>query len=51
MNKEEYSQYLGAVDFVCLRCTENTMDNENVCEECPVRKSVTIIVSECEKRK
>lgn len=49
MSKEEYTKYLEAVDFVCLHCAENTIDNENVCEGCPVRKSVYAAVKENEE--
>lgn len=38
MSEAEYSKYLEAVDLVCINCVENTT-NENVCENCPVRRS------------
>ena len=40
MGKQEMSEYIKAVDFVCLRCIENTKDDESICEKCPVRKSM-----------
>lgn len=40
MEKEQYDQYLKAVDVVCLNCTVITADDETKCGECPVRESV-----------
>lgn len=27
-----------ATDYVCLHCKENTLEDEDVCENCPVRR-------------
>ena len=40
MDKQEMDKYIEAVDFVCLRCTEDTLNNELICDKCPVRKSM-----------
>jgi hypothetical protein len=29
---------ISAIDIVCLNCVEDTLNNENVCDNCPVRK-------------
>lgn len=42
MDKQEMNEYIEAVDFVCLRCTEDTLNDETICEKCPVRKSMDI---------
>lgn len=31
--------YLKAVDCVCFNCREDTLNDEGICESCPVRKS------------
>lgn len=38
MNKEKEDKILDAVDIVCLNCVENTLEDNSVCEKCPVRK-------------
>lgn len=40
MSIEEENKYLDAVDLVCLNCCEDTLNHPEVCETCPVRKSV-----------
>ncbi len=46
MDEQEMNKYVEAVDFVCLRCTEDTLNNETVCNKCPVRKSMDIYKKE-----
>lgn len=31
-------EVLNAIDVVCLNCVEDTLNNENICDNCPVRK-------------
>lgn len=40
MDKIEFDKYTEAVDLVCLNCTAPTLDYPEVCDSCPVRKSV-----------
>ena len=42
MTKEEYREYLKAVDIVCLNCAENTLEDETICQNCPVRKTAEL---------
>ena len=35
-NKEE--EILNATNIVCLNCVEDTLNNEDICDSCPVRK-------------
>ncbi len=46
MNEQEMDKYVEAVDFVCLRCTEDTLNDEAVCDKGPVRKSMDIYKKE-----
>lgn len=32
------TKILDAIDLVCLNCVEDTLNNENICDNCPVRK-------------
>ena len=34
--------YLDAIDTVCMNCIEDTLNNEEICETCPVRKSADV---------
>ena len=34
----EETEILNAIDLVCLNCVEDTLNNENICDNCPVRK-------------
>ena len=38
VNREEANKILDATDVVCINCVENTLDNEDICDNCPVRK-------------
>ena len=38
IDREDAGKILDAVDTVCLNCVEDTLNNPNVCEGCPVRK-------------
>ena len=38
MSREERDIILDAIDTVCMHCVEDTLNNGEVCEECPVRK-------------
>ena len=38
MDKEKENAILDAVDVVCLNCVEDTLNDNSVCENCPVRK-------------
>lgn len=38
VSKEEEKEILNAIDVVCINCVEDTLNNENICENCPVRK-------------
>ena len=44
VNKEE-SEILNATNIVCLNCVEDTLNKEEICENCPVRK--LILSMEC----
>ena len=35
---KEFEKILDAVDIICLNCVEDTLDNPDVCDSCPVRK-------------
>ncbi len=37
IDREEAGKILEAVDVVCMNCREDTLNN-NVCDNCPVRK-------------
>ena len=37
---DKETQFLNAVDTVCLNCTQDTLNDETVCEKCPVRRTV-----------
>lgn len=37
-DKEEVGKIIGAVDTVCFNCVEDTLNNESICHNCPVRK-------------
>lgn len=39
MNNAEYERFLEAVDEVCMNCIEDTIENPDICENCPVRKT------------
>ena len=43
MEKNEYQEFLDAVDVVCGACTERS---EEVCENCPVRKTCDKVAEE-----
>ena len=47
MNKEK--EILDAVDVICLNCVEDTLSDENICSNCPVRKTSIVILAEKEK--
>lgn len=32
------TQILDAADIICVNCIEDTLNNEGICEKCPVRK-------------
>ena len=38
MDKEKENAIFDAVDVVCLNCVEDTLNDNSVCENCPVRK-------------
>ena len=50
MDKQEMNKYVEAVDFVCLRCTEDTLNDDDICNKCPVRKSMDIYKKENKNR-
>lgn len=43
MTKTEYEKFLEAVDLVCINCAEDTLDNPDVCDSCPVRKTCKMV--------
>lgn len=45
MNKVGYEKFLEAVDIVCMDCVEDTLNNPDVCETCPVRKTCDYLKS------
>ena len=46
MTKTEYEKFLEAVDLVCINCAEDTLDNPDVCDSCPVRKTCKMVERE-----
>lgn len=38
MNKENENAIFDAADVICLNCVEDTLNDNSVCENCPVRK-------------
>ena len=38
MTRDRADQILDAVDVVCINCVEDTLNNDGICEKCPVRK-------------
>lgn len=36
-------EILDAINLVCLNCVEDTRSNENICTNCPVRKTSIMI--------
>jgi hypothetical protein len=32
------SEIIKAIDVVCINCVEDTLEDENKCDNCPVRK-------------
>ena len=46
MKKDEYKKFLEAVDLVCINCAEDTLDNPDVCDSCPVRKTYKMVERE-----
>ena len=43
MTREERTEFIEAVDVVCLNCV---CGNDEVCKDCPVRKTVDRLVNE-----
>lgn len=41
IDREEAGKILDAADTVCVNCIEDTFNNPNICESCPVRKICT----------
>lgn len=39
ISQKEYLEFLDAVDVVCLNCVEDTLNDDEVCNRCPVRKT------------
>ena len=39
MERNEYKKFLDAVDVVCINCVEDTLNNSEVCDHCPIRKT------------
>ena len=35
-----------AIDIVCLNCTQDTLNNSDVCNNCPVRKTTDDLLLE-----
>lgn len=40
---------LDAINLVCLNCVEDTLSDENICSNCPVRKTSIVIFAEKEE--
>ena len=38
ISKEEIQELIDATNTVCMYCVEDTLTQEEVCEDCPVRK-------------
>lgn len=38
IDREKVEKILDAVCTVCMNCVEDTLNNSNICESCPVRK-------------
>lgn len=38
VDREEAGKILDAVDTICINCVEDTLNDNSVCENCPVRK-------------
>lgn len=38
MDRETENRILDASDVVCLNCVEDILEDNSVCEKCPVRK-------------
>lgn len=38
VNREEAGIIFDAVDIVCMNCVEDTLNDHNICDACPVRK-------------
>lgn len=36
--RHEADKLLEAIDVVCLNCVEDTLNDESICEKCPVRR-------------
>lgn len=43
MTKTEYEKFLEAVDIVCMNCIVDTLNNPDVCDSCPVRKTCKMV--------
>ncbi len=41
--KDEYKIIENAVDEFCLRCSENTLEDESICEKCRIRAFIDFI--------
>lgn len=41
VDRKMREKILDAVDTVCMNCVEDTLNNPNTCESCPVRKMCT----------
>lgn len=39
------SKVFEAADVICLNCIENTLEDNSICEHCPVRKLVDYLNS------
>ena len=38
VDREESGKILDAIDTVCINCVEDTLNNQDKCKDCPVRK-------------
>ena len=46
---DDYFKIFEAVDIVCLNCIEDTLEDNSVCERCPVRKLVNFVNDKMKK--
>lgn len=51
VNREYADEILNAADVICLNCVEDTLNNEYICNNCPVRKLCLSLEYEEEKLK
>ena len=51
VNSKEANKILDAAGMVCFNCVEDTLNNEDICDNCPVRKMCLSLDYEEEKLK